>query len=268
MELFFREEGSKGKNIIIIHGLYGSSDNWLTIGRKLSTENHVYLIDQRNHGASPHADSHSYQDMTDDLNEFFKTHQIDKAVIIGHSMGGKTAMRFAADYPEKVEKLIIADIAPKDYFDIKDESQYYFHKNILEAYKETQLNEFTSRREVADFLKLKLEGESLVQFLLKNVQRNKETKTFECKINVDILYNWLDEIIRGVDYKWFEDRKPILNYPVLFLKGENSNYISEEDKKSISSIFPEAKIQLITNAGHWLHAEQPQQFIEAITSFI
>lgn len=268
MELFFREEGSKGKNIIIIHGLYGSSDNWLTVGKKLGENHHVYLIDQRNHGFSPKSDVHSYQAMTEDLAEFFDQHQLEKAIVIGHSMGGKTAMHFAADYPEMIEKLVVVDIAPKDYFELQDESQYYFHKHILQTFKEVRQNKFTNRTDVVKFLKLKIDGDNLVQFLLKNVYRNKESKYLDCKINVDVLYDSLDEIIKGVNYNWFKDRIPILNYPVLFIKGENSNYITEEDKKIILRIYPEAHIKTIKNAGHWLHAEQPQQFYESLSGFL
>ena len=270
MELFFREEGNKGKNIIILHGLYGSSDNWLTVGKKLGSRYHVYLPDQRNHGRSPNDGTHTYEAMKEDLAEFFEKHQLKKAIVIGHSMGGKTAMYFAADYPEMIEKLIVVDIAPVNYLQLGENSQYYQHQLILQTLLELHNNcdDFKNRQDITDFLQLKLGDKSLVQFLLKSIYRNKETKKFQCRINIDVLYDFLDEIIGGVSERLLNDRIPILNYPVLFIKGEKSNYISEEDIKLIRKIYPEARLKRIPNAGHWLHAEQPQLFMEALESFI
>jgi pimeloyl-ACP methyl ester carboxylesterase len=269
MKLFYREEGEDNQQVIVIlHGLYGSSDNWLTVGKKLGKSYHVYMVDQRNHGRSPNAETHTYEDMTEDLAAFFEQRQIDKAAVIGHSMGGKTAIFFAAEYPEKVDKLIIADIAPKNYFELQEKGQYYQHQHILESLKEVRLHQYDSREDIADFLTLKLDNESLVMFLLKNVYRKKDTKKFDCRINVDVLYDHLDEIISGVNYRWLEDRMPILNYPVLFIKGEKSPYISAEDEKKIKEIYPEVKFERIPNAGHWLHAEQPKLFMEALERFI
>ncbi len=269
MKLYYREEGKKNKQpIVIVHGLYGSSDNWLTVGKKLGKKYHVYMVDQRNHGRSPNADEHSYEGMAEDLAGFFEEHHIGKAIVIGHSMGGKTAMYFAADYPEKIDKLIVADIAPKNYFELEEKGQYYLHQHILESLKEVRKHQFGTREEIADFLSLKLDNKGLVMFLLKNVHRNKSTKKFDCRINVDVLYDHLDEVISGVNYRWMEDRMPILNYPVLFIKGEKSPYISEEDEKKIKEIYPEAQITTIPDAGHWLHAEQPKLFMEALEQFI
>lgn len=267
MKLFFREEG-EGFPILIVHGLYGSSDNWLTVAKKLSSGYKVYMIDQRNHGRSPNSEEHSYEAMTNDLAEFFDQQKIEKAIVLGHSMGGKTAMSFAADYPERVEKLIVVDIAPKDYFLLNDESQYYLHNNILRAMLELDFSRIESRKQVEDFLLERIDSAQIVQFLLKNVHRNKENHQYEWRLNVSVLYDNLDEIIKGVNAHWFDDRLPIYNYPVLFIKGANSNYIQAEDFASIRRIYPEAQIVEIPDAGHWLHAEQPQLFMEAIWSFI
>ncbi|MDP3431510.1 MAG: alpha/beta fold hydrolase [Bacteroidota bacterium] len=151
MKLFFREEG-EGFPIVIVHGLYGSSDNWLTVGKKLSARFKVYMIDQRNHGRSPNSEEHSYEALKNDLAEFFDQHKIEKAIVMGHSMGGKTAMCFAADYPERIEKLIVVDIAPKNYFLLNDESQYFLHKNILQAMLEIEFSRMESRKEVENYL--------------------------------------------------------------------------------------------------------------------
>lgn len=270
MELFFREEGKEGKNIVIVHGLYGSSDNWLTVGKKLGVNHHIYLIDQRNHGHSPNSDIHTYEAMKEDLAEFFGKHNLTKAIVIGHSMGGKTAMMFAADYPELTEKLVVVDIAPKDYFGLGENSQYYQHQHILQTLMEVQNNcdQFKSRDDIAKFLKIKLDSKELVQFLLKSVYRDKETGQFRCRLNIDILNDSLDEIISGVNERYFSDRIPILNYPVLFIKGEKSGYIQEDDLSLIRKIYPEVQIKRIPQAGHWLHAEQPKLFMEALQSFI
>ncbi|RKD90562.1 alpha/beta fold hydrolase [Mangrovibacterium diazotrophicum] len=270
MDLFFREEGSQGKNIVIVHGLYGSSDNWLTVGKKLGKNHHVYLIDQRNHGRSPNAEEHTYELMKEDLAEFFEKHNIDKAILIGHSMGGKTAMFFAAEYPEKVEKLIVADIAPKDYLELGENSQYYQHQLILQTLIELQNNceAYHSREEISNFLMLKLGSQDLVMFLLKSIYLDKETQQFHCRVNVEVLNDSLDEIISGMNYRWIDDRIPIVAYPVLFIRGAKSNYLTEEDVKMVKEIYPEAVIETIPDAGHWLHAEQPKLFMEALLRFI
>lgn len=270
MELFFREEGKEGKNIVIIHGLYGSSDNWLTVGKKLGLNHHVYLVDQRNHGRSPDSDIHTYEAMKEDLAEFFEKHQLGKSVLIGHSMGGKTAMAFAADYPELTEKLIVVDIAPKNYLLVGENSQYYLHQHILQTLMEVQDNcdQFKSRDSIAAFLKLRLDGRDLVQFLLKSIYRDKGTGRFRCRINIRVLHDSLDEIISGVNERYFSDRIPIRNYPVLLIKGARSPYIQEEDLALVRKIYPGVQITVIPDAGHWLHAEQPALFMEALERFI
>lgn len=270
MELFFREEGTQGKKIVIVHGLYGSSDNWLTVGKKLGHKYHVYLIDQRNHGRSPNAQEHSYELMKEDLAAFFEQHGIGKAIVIGHSMGGKTAMYFAAEYPEKIDKLIVADIAPKDYMELGESSQYYQHQLILETLIELKNNcgNYHSRDEITSFLQLKLGDQNLVMFLLKSIYQDKDSKQFNCRVNAEVLYDALDEIISGMNYRWLEDRIPILAYPVLFIRGAKSNYLTEEDVKLVKEIYPEAQIETIPDAGHWLHAEQPKLFMEALLRFI
>lgn len=267
MKLFYRVEGN-GFPVVIVHGLYGSSDNWMTVAKKLSPEYQVFSVDLRNHGHSPNSDVHDFESMKNDLAEIFDTRQIEKAIIMGHSMGGKTAMCFAADYPERVEKLIVVDIAPKDYFLLNDESQYYLHNSILRAMLEIDFSRIESRKQVESFLLERIDSSQIVQFLLKNVHRNKESHRYEWRLNVRVLYNNLDEIISGVNAHWFDDRIPITNYPVLFIKGANSNYILPEDYASIRRIYPEAQIIEIPDAGHWLHAEQPQLFMDAIWKFI
>lgn len=267
MQLFYRVVGT-GPPIVILHGLYGSSDNWITVAKKLSATYQVFSVDQRNHGRSPNSEDHSYEALKDDLAMFFDQHKIQKAIVMGHSMGGKTAMCFAADYPERIEKLIVVDIAPKDYFLLNDESQYYLHNNILRAMLDIDFSKIESRKQVENFLLERIDSTQIVQFLLKNVNRNKTSHRYEWLLNVPVLYDNLDEIIKGVNANWFDDRLPIYNYPVLFIKGANSDYILREDFASIRRIYPEAKIVEMPNAGHWLHAEQPQLFMEIIWGFL
>lgn len=262
MELFYRKEGN-GPPLVIIHGLYGSSDNWVNMGRRLAENYTVYMIDQRNHGRSPFTEEHTYNTMRDDLAEFFEQQQIEKASILGHSMGGKTAMWFAADYPEKVKKLVIADIAPKDYMLLKDENQFYLHRNILLALKEIDISNVKSRKEIDDLLSERIDSAMIRQFLLKNVTKDKQTGLYKWRINVDVLYDYLDEIVNGVNLRWFDARIPITAYPVIFIRGLKSNYIMDEDIPLIKEIYPDASIIDIPDAGHWLHVEKPDEFMEA-----
>lgn len=263
MELFYRKDGN-GTPIVIVHGLYGSSDNWINIGKRLAEKYTVYMLDQRNHGRSPFADSHTYNDLRNDLEEFFEQHQIEKAILLGHSMGGKVAMWFAADFPEKVEKLVIADIAPKDYLLLKEDSQFFLHQNILLAMQEIDFSQIKLRNDVDDFMAEKLDDPRIRQFLLKNIAKDKDTKRYKWRVNAEVLYDHLDEIVSGVNQNWLDDRTPITSYPVIFIRGMLSNYILPEDKTLIKEIYPDAKIVDIAGAGHWLHAEQPQKFMEAV----
>jgi pimeloyl-ACP methyl ester carboxylesterase len=222
------------------------------------------MIDQRNHGHSPHNPDHSFEAMEADLVEFFETHQIEQATLLGHSMGGKVAMMFAANYPEKINRLIVADIAPVDYMLRMESSQYYLHRNILEALLEINLNKIGSREEVAGFLAERIDNERIRQFLMKNLARDPGTHRFFWRLNAEALYNYLEEIVSGVNRHWFEARLPITTYPVLFIKGGNSPYILPDDEKTILEIYPDARIVTIANAGHWLHAEQPDLFAKII----
>lgn len=222
------------------------------------------MLDQRNHGRSPFANSHTYSDLRKDLTEFFEQHKIEKATLLGHSMGGKVAMWFAADFPEKVEKLVIADIAPKNYLFLNDDSQFFLHQNILLAMQEIDFSKIKSRTDVDDFLAEKLDNKQIRQFLLKNVVVDKETKQYKWRVNAEILYDYLEEIVSGVNKNWLDDRIPITSYPVIFIRGMKSKYILPEDENLIKEIYPDSRIIDIPEAGHWLHAEQPEKFMQAV----
>jgi esterase len=262
--LNFRKSGH-GPALVILHGLYGASDNWISIARRLEKKFTIFIPDLRNHGQSPHTTTHTYQDMVGDLFQFFNDHHLKKAIVLGHSMGGKLAMMFAAEYPELITGLIVADISPKRYdYDFNTVVQ---HEVILGLMEELNLVAVTSRKEIDYLLSEKLEDSTLRQFLLKNIQRNKEGY-FEWKFNVPVLRNALSSITSEVNIDWFRDRKPILNYPVTFIRGLNSDYITDQDIPLINDIYPEARVIDIADAGHWLHAEQPEKFIEAVLSSV
>jgi len=270
MDLFFREEGSSGKDIVIIHGLYGSSDNWFSIGKKLGINFHVFLIDQRNHGHSGNTNIHTYESMEKDLFDFFEKEHIQKAVVIGHSMGGKVAMLFAAIHPEKIEKLIIVDIAPVNYLKSPGKGQYNQHLKILQSLIEFQEKNqsFKNRTEIAGFLQEKLGNETLVRFLLKSTYRDKKTRLFKCRINTQIIKQSLKEIIGGMNEETMLPLAPVSGYPILFIKGELSEYITKKYIPVIQKIYPESIIKTIPGTGHWLHAEKPALFIKTVKDFI
>jgi pimeloyl-ACP methyl ester carboxylesterase len=262
MELFFRKTG-KGYPIIILHGLYGMSDNWFSIAGLLSAKAEVWLPDLRNHGRSPHSEVHSYKAMSDDMLEFIQSHAIHKPILIGHSMGGKVAMTLAKNHPELISALCVVDIAPKDYA-IDHTIDFHSHKHIIDSLCSLNLSNIHSREEADLQLKEKIPSDRLRAFLLKNLQRNQK-KTFQWLFNLPVLKKSLSYIAGGFGNDW--DNIVISGFPVLFLKGEKSNYILSEDFPLIEKIFPAAIIETIPNAGHWLHAENPELVVELVEKF-
>jgi len=261
MDLFFRKYG-EGPSLIILHGLYGSSDNWVSIGKELAENFEVYLIDQRNHGRSPHAPDHNYDVMKEDLKTFMDQHSIDKAIIMGHSMGGKTAMFFAAEYPERISHLIVVDISPRSY-KTNNSSQLKGHETIIRAMYNLDFYGIENRQEIDDILSKSIPQTRIRQFLLKNVNRSKDNE-YSWSLNLRALKNDLPGIMEGLD----DNQPEITGFPTLFIKGEESDYILDEDEKFIKRIFPYADIETVSNAGHWLHAEQPEIFMQKVNNFI
>jgi len=258
MELFFRKIG-KGYPIIILHGLYGMSDNWMTIARILSVNNEIWLPDLRNHGHSPHADIHTYESLSMDVVEFIDTHKIHKPIIIGHSMGGKVAMTLAKNNQEHIAGLCIVDIAPKNY-NINETQDLHSHQHIIQSLCSLDIDKIQRREEADELLSKYLPSPMLRAFLLKNLQR---TQTgFKWLFNLPVFKKYLPQIAGGFDESW--RNTSISGFPVLFLKGEQSDYITKEDYALIEQIFPGSVMQTISNAGHWLHAQNPEAFIKAI----
>lgn len=242
-----------GEPLCILHGFLGMSDNWKTLGTQYAEKGfEVHLLDQRNHGRSFRSAEFNYDLLAKDLLNYLNDKKINKATIIGHSMGGKTAMQFACSYPEKTKKLLVADIAPR----------YYppHHQDILNALNKLDLKSIKSRSEADQQLGRHLKNFGVRQFLLKNLYRTKDKK-FGLRINLGVLSDKMEEIGENIS------SSESFNGPTLFLKGSKSEYVSEVDTAQIKRHFPNARIEVIENAGHWLHAENPAQFFEKSLRF-
>lgn len=253
MELFFRQVGT-GRPMVILHGLFGSSDNWLTISKTIADEGFsVYLIDQRNHGRSPHKDTHTYIELAEDLHDFLQQQGIENPILVGHSMGGKTVMQYAMQYPEDFSALVVVDIAPKSY--------PVHHTDILNGLKAVPLATLQSRNE-ADALLSKYEPSLGVrQFLLKNLYRNEEG-VFAWRLNLPVL----DRDIEIIGDE-LQDTQ-VIEKPTLFIRGAESRYIKDTDIPGILSLFPNAQIDTIEEASHWVQAEQPEAFVASLKGFL
>jgi esterase len=257
MKLFYRKYG-EGPALIILHGLYGSSDNWSTIAKNLGDVFTVYLPDQRNHGQSPHSDIHDYDSMRDDLYELADNLKLNKFFLAGHSMGGKTAISFALKWPEMINGLLIADISPfvNENF---SQSTYNQHLTILNTMLSVDLSKIKSRTELERILMDKINSERINGFILKNLQRS-SGNNFSWKLNAASLLVNLDKIMQGIDRK-ADFSQQITGFPVIFLKGADSDYLPESDYKDIRKVFPAAEFVVASNAGHWIHSDRPDEVI-------
>ena len=255
MTLHYRVLGETSPNyppIIILHGVFGTSDNWQTFGKALADQYQVFLVDQRNHGYSPHDPQFDYPTMANDLREFVTQHALDRPVVLGHSMGGKTAMFFATLYPNLLSKLIVVDIAPRAY--------PVHHQAVLAGLEAVAIDEIQSRRDAEEQMAPHVSERGVQQFLLKNLQR---TDTgFAWKLNLPVIRDNIESIGVAVP-----SDTPFTG-PTLFVRGEQSDYIPHEDETLITRIFPAARVVSIAGAGHWVHAEQPKALLEATQNFL
>jgi esterase len=258
MKLFFRKYGN-GPPLFILHGLYGSSDNWVTIARSLSENFTVYLPDQRNHGQSPHSDTHDYDSMCQDLLELTRELKINTFFLAGHSMGGKVAVNFALKWPEKIYSLIIIDISPFRSSD-KESRFRNEHKHILESVLSMDLSNIRTRNEAETLISQKIESEKTRSFILKNLQRTGE-QSFSWRMNVKSLFDNLEKIVDGLP-RPTRETESVTGFPVTFIRGENSDYLPSAEAEAIQKLFPAAVIVTVKNAGHWVHAERPDAIIE------
>jgi pimeloyl-ACP methyl ester carboxylesterase len=252
MQLHFRKFG-EGKPLIILHGLFGQSDNWNTLAKKFAENSlFVYTVDLRNHGLSPHTDTMSYSEMANDLRELIETENINQPILLGHSMGGKVAMWFDYLFPNTLSKIIVVDIAPKKYPP--------GHTDVFFALNAVDFSEAKTRKDVEMQIRKHLSNEAVIQFLLKNVYWETPEK-LNWRFNLSVIENYYEEILSAVpEYSSFT--------PALFIKGELSNYITNEDIEDIQKRYPNYQLVSIPKAGHWVHAEQQQIFMEEVLKFI
>jgi len=257
MKLYYRSFGESGSHpLVILHGLFGMSDNWVSVAKSLAEEDyHVFVPDQRNHGRSGHSNIHNYEAMVDDLLEFLDARDLEAVSLLGHSMGGKTAMQFAVDYPERVQKLLVADISPAA------SSHGTTHVNIIDRLLRIDLSAFKERQEVARNMKELISNPGLRNFLQKNLYW-KDRANLGWRINLEAIRENLDEIFRPVEADEAFDK------PVLFIRGGESDYVPDEDIPKIERMFPQAKIRTIAGATHWLHAEKPEAFLREVSYFL
>jgi pimeloyl-ACP methyl ester carboxylesterase len=252
MQLHFKETG-QGRPVILLHGLFGSADNWHHIALRLAEHFQVFALDQRNHGQSPHSDEMNYPLMAADVERFFFARGIQSAFVIGHSMGGKTAMQFALQFPGRVEKLVVADMAPRAYAPA--------HGKIIAALLALDLPSFKTRQQIEDALAPEIPNLVLRRFLLKNLGRD-AAGNFVWKIN-----------LRGLSGNYLHLRQPVsalapFAKPALFIRGGKSNYLKAEDEPLIRELFPQSEIKTIPEAAHWIHADQPEEFLRLVSEFL
>ena len=250
MELYYREMG-QGQPMVILHGLFGFSDNWQTHAKRLSEYYRVILVDLRNHGHSPWSDEFSYGIMAEDLKELFDSLNLSKVILLGHSMGGKVAMHFAQHYPAFLEKLIVVDIGVKSY------PQH--HDHIIGGMYAIDLDSIKVRSEAEAILKQHIDSDGVRQFILKNLYW-KEKGQLAWRMNLPVLESRMSEILSEVP-----NEEVML--PTLFIRGELSGYILDEDIATLEERFADSQLVTIQGAGHWVHAEAPEEFLDAVLSF-
>ncbi len=253
MILHSKIEG-QGKPFLILHGFLGMADNWKTLGTQYANQGfQVHLIDLRNHGKSFHSDDFSYELMAQDLWNYCQHFSIENCILLGHSMGGKVAMLFATMFPNLVDKLIVADIAPKYYAP--------HHQTILAGLNAIDFTKKPSRTAAEEILAQHISDVGTRQFLLKSLYWL-EPGQLAFRFNLEVFNKKIDEIGTALPSENRFDKK------TLFLRGSNSNYIINEDFELINHHFPNANIETIENAGHWLHAENPIDFYTKTLNFI
>ncbi|MCX7744423.1 MAG: alpha/beta fold hydrolase [Flavobacteriales bacterium] len=251
MKLHFRKYG-EGLPLFILHGLFGTADNWNTLAKSYAEHFCTYIIDQRNHGQSPHSDIWNYEVMTEDLVELMIDEGLSSIHLMGHSMGGKTAMFMACKYPEKVRKLIVSDIAPR-YYPVH-------HTEIIDALRAVPLSSIQSRKEAESILEKHIHDFAIRQFLLKNLYWKDDRLAW--RFNLDVISRNIEEVGRKLPetYRYAG--------PTLFIRGSKSDYIIPADEPMIKNHFPQSNIVTIEDCGHWIHAEKPKEYLAETLKFL
>ncbi|RAK64099.1 alpha/beta fold hydrolase [Hymenobacter edaphi] len=255
LQLNFREQG-QGRPLVILHGLFGTLDNWQTLARQWAAHFRVILVDLRNHGRSPHAAEHTYALMAEDVRGLFDQLQLPAdTTLLGHSMGGKVAMRFALDHPERVRQIVVVDIAPR-FSDMEHQD------DVIEGLNALNFAGIDNRQQADDALARHIRQPDVRQFLLKNLYR-REDNSFAWRINLPVLTAGVAALGEEITAA-----APFLK-PALFIRGGKSDYVNAEDKlHGIPALFPNSQVETIVDAGHWVHAEKPQEVFELVTAFV
>lgn len=253
MDLFFNQYGEDGPPLLILHGLLGANGNWHTLSRTAFQEvATVYALDQRNHGRSPHTDRIDYPSMAADVMTFIQNHGLGQAHLLGHSMGGKTAMQTALTHPSVVDRLIVVDMAPRAYAPR--------HTDLLDTLARIDPTDYDDRDAIDDALADDVPSWPIRQFLLKNLDYDGERYTW--KMNLDAIRRHYDDINAAVTDEGTFDG------PALFVRGGNSDYVRDDDLPLIRDRFPNAEVVTIPEAGHWVHADAPEALADTVTSFL
>jgi pimeloyl-ACP methyl ester carboxylesterase len=253
--LHYAEYGDDGPPLIILHGLLGAHGNWHTLSRtRFSEHSHVFAVDQRNHGESPHRDRFDYDAMAEDARDFIREHTGGSATLLGHSMGGKTAMQTALRFPDMVDRLIVVDMAPRSYPPS--------HQPIIQALQNIDPSEYEDRSAIDDALAKDIPAFAIRQFLLKNLAYDTDTETYRWKMNLPVIAENYDRVIEAVTAEEPFDK------PAVFIRGANSSYVQDDDMDQILHLFPQAELVTIDNAGHWVHADQPDDLADAVDAFL
>lgn len=240
--------------MIILHGLFGQSDNWNSLAKQFGENGfEVFTADQRNHGLSPHSDEWNYQVMSEDLHELIIDNKLKNVILIGHSMGGKTVMHYTLQHPEMVDKLVVADIAPR----------YYppHLQSVVKGLKAVDFNVVKTRKEVENILSQYIDDFGTKQFLLKNIYW-KESGMLDWRFNLKVITEQMENVGKELSFENSVD------VPSLFIRGEKSDYITDEDMGRIHDLFPRSMLETIAGAGHWVHAEKPKEFFECVMRFV
>lgn len=246
-------ENKNKPSLLIFHGLFGLLDNWGSLGKKFGENYDTHLIDLRNHGKSFHSDEMSYESMVEDIADYIDFYNLNKPILLGHSLGGRAVMSFSIEKPDLVHKLIVVDMAPKAYKP--------HHVKIFEALNTIDFSNVRDRKDVENMLSKEIDNKAIVQFLVKNVYR-KDDNSFDFRFNLKGLEkNYIHIISKAIETGIFLGSS-------LFISGEKSNYILEDDKIEIIKQFPNSKFISISNAGHWVQAENPNDFYNSVVSFI